>query len=169
MIAGLDLENPFWRFSLAVYAAPGVEPGCLGLQRELGIDVNLLLFCAWRGAESHLLPADELERIKETVRVWQQEVVLPLRAARKHLKEGANADETTFSRLRKDMGGIELRAEQIEQAILFAQVKQSKPGTGAGVEAVRKNLDLYLAPFGRTHEAASFLDVAVKAHGIAEN
>lgn len=161
MIAGLDLENPFWRFSLKVYAAPGVEPGCLGLQRELGIDVNLLLFCAWRGAQSHLLSADEFQRIKETVRVWQQEVVLPLRHARKHLKGSADADEATFLRLRKDMGGIELRAEQIEQAILFAQVKQSKPETGAGAEAVRKNIDLYLVPFGRTHEAASFLDDAV--------
>lgn len=168
MIAGLDLENPFWRFSLTVYAAPAVEPGCLGLQRELGIDVNLLLFCAWRGAESHLLSADELERIKETVRVWQQDVVLPLRHARKHVKECTNADETIFLQLRKDLGGIELRAEQIEQAILFAQVKQLKSGIGAGDEAVRKNLDLYLAPFGRTHEAASFLNVAA-TQVIAEN
>jgi uncharacterized protein (TIGR02444 family) len=42
-------DNDFWRFSLSVYAAPGVADECLALQDTRGVDVNLLLFCAWLG------------------------------------------------------------------------------------------------------------------------
>lgn len=50
MASELQRENEFWQFSLAVYAAPGVEAECLALQEALGIDVNLLLFFVWLGA-----------------------------------------------------------------------------------------------------------------------
>lgn len=46
----LEPENPFWRFSCAVYAAPGVAQACLELQDTHGADVNLLLLAAWLGA-----------------------------------------------------------------------------------------------------------------------
>jgi uncharacterized protein (TIGR02444 family) len=47
----LDTGNPFWRFSLAVYKAPGVAAECLALQETLGNDVKVLLFCAFLGAQ----------------------------------------------------------------------------------------------------------------------
>ena len=62
------LANPFWTFSLAVYAEPGVQAECLDLQDQDGIDVNMLLFCAWLGACRHvLLTAADLERAAERV------------------------------------------------------------------------------------------------------
>lgn len=48
--ADLEFDNALWRFSLAVYAAPGVAEECLALQETSNIGVNLLLFCAWVGA-----------------------------------------------------------------------------------------------------------------------
>lgn len=48
--SALQLDHEFWQFSLAVYEAPGVEPECLALQEALAVDVNLQLFCTWRGA-----------------------------------------------------------------------------------------------------------------------
>jgi uncharacterized protein (TIGR02444 family) len=45
----LQCDNPFWRFSLAVYAAPGVAPEFLALQDMRAIAINLLLFGAWLG------------------------------------------------------------------------------------------------------------------------
>jgi uncharacterized protein (TIGR02444 family) len=50
----LECDNPFWNFSLAVYAAPDVAAECLALQSALNIDANSLLFCAWLGrAKQH--------------------------------------------------------------------------------------------------------------------
>src|SRR6202000_1576818 len=43
-------ESRFWTFSLAVYADPAVQRECLALQDDHGVDVNLLLFCAFVGA-----------------------------------------------------------------------------------------------------------------------
>jgi hypothetical protein len=37
------IDNPFWDFSLALYAKEGVADACLLLQDKLGYDVNLLL------------------------------------------------------------------------------------------------------------------------------
>ena len=39
--------HPFWRFSLRVYRAAGVQQACLALQEDCGADVNLLLLCGW--------------------------------------------------------------------------------------------------------------------------
>ena len=49
----LQYDNEFWRFSLAIYKPPDVAAECLALQEAVGLDVNLLLFCAWLGTRSN--------------------------------------------------------------------------------------------------------------------
>jgi uncharacterized protein (TIGR02444 family) len=39
----------FWRFSLMVYARPGVAEALIGLQDRAGHNVNLILFGLWLG------------------------------------------------------------------------------------------------------------------------
>jgi uncharacterized protein (TIGR02444 family) len=39
----------FWRFSLALYARPGVADALIALQDRAGLDVNLILFGLWVG------------------------------------------------------------------------------------------------------------------------
>ena len=113
-------DNPFWRFSLGVYAAPGVEAECLALQATHDVDVNLLLFCAWAGAEKRwrLAPAD-LDRLSEAVRAWQETVVKPLRSARRAIK-ALGLQNPAASDLRGRIAADEIEAERIEQALLFA-------------------------------------------------
>ena len=80
-------DSPFWKFSLAVYAAPGVAAECLALQSELNIDVNSLLFCAWLGAAKTILLGDRnLAAIDASVRQWHETVVRPLRAVRQKIR-----------------------------------------------------------------------------------
>ena len=43
-------DHPFWDFSLHTYSAEGVGEACIALQERRGVDVNLILFCAWNGA-----------------------------------------------------------------------------------------------------------------------
>jgi uncharacterized protein (TIGR02444 family) len=143
----LDCDNPFWKFSLAVYAAPGVAAECLALQSELNIDVNSLLFCAWLGAAKTILLGDKnLAAIDARVREWHETVVQPLRAVRQKLKSMPQMEHDTVKDLRKHIAGIELRAEQIEQAFLFEAAGDIAVGaaTATREDAVRGNVMVVL-------------------------
>ena len=98
----LELDNPLWAFSTALWAAPGVAATCLALQEEAGADVNLLLLAAWMGAARGLDLRGE-------------GVVAPLRAARRALPGGG---DPALAGLRRRILDCELAAEQIQQARL---------------------------------------------------
>ena len=84
---GRRMGSPFWNFSLAVYGANAVQHECLDLQDRFGLDVNLILLCAFLGAVHGVaLTPDDIAAARETVRQWQEQVVRPLRAARRNLK-----------------------------------------------------------------------------------
>ncbi|MDB5604693.1 MAG: hypothetical protein JWP25_1593 [Bradyrhizobium sp.] len=76
MSPNLQHHNELWRFSLAVYA--GVATECLALQDSLGIDVNILLFCAWLGAVRRIAPDVELKAACGIVEPWHDKAVRPL-------------------------------------------------------------------------------------------
>jgi len=145
-------DNVFWRFSLDVYAAPGVEAECLALQETHDVDVNLLLFCAWAGAEKkQRLARADLERLGEAVRAWRETVVKPLRSARRAIKPLVQRDPALHE-LRKRIAAGELEAERIEQAMLFALDPRGGSASDAGETdasvLVRANIALLLD--GRT-------------------
>lgn len=115
--AELDLDSPFWRFALRVYALPGVAPQCLSLQDENGIDVNLLLFAGWCGSIGRRLEAGDIEAAAAATRPWTQGVVLPLRQARRAWKDlgpAAPAAQTG----RETLKSVELLSERIVCATL---------------------------------------------------
>ena len=41
------MASPFWNFSVAVYSSDAVQDECLTLQDQFGLDVNLVLLCAF--------------------------------------------------------------------------------------------------------------------------
>lgn len=139
----LNCDNPFWNFSLTVYAAPGVEDECLALQNALNTDVNTLLFCAWIGnAHKVRLTGDNLQAIDDSVRIWHDKVVRPLRAVRQIMKPMAAMTDDAVKELRKNIARSELRAEQIEQAMLFDLAKHFGDGVPAAstTDAIRHNV-----------------------------
>ena len=82
------LPHPFWNFSLELYAGEGVAEACLDLQERRGCDVNILLFCCWLGASGRpTLTADRLRALLKASDAWQAEIVRPLRAVRRLLKD----------------------------------------------------------------------------------
>lgn len=144
MSAALPRDNAFWQFSLKVYAAPGVAVECLALQDALGIDVNLLLFFAWLGAAHRTaLTQAEVGRAQGLVQPWHDQAVRPLRAVRRQLKEFTSPDCEAF---RTRVKGLELEAEQMEQAMLFIHALEAWPaiGTADPREAVAANINIYL-------------------------
>jgi len=131
-------ESSLWRFSLAVYAQPGVDTACLDLQDRLGADVNLLLFALWAGAVCGTrLSAAELERLSSEAAAWQREVVAPLRGVRRRLKGVAGAE--AFRQRIKD---AELESERLEQTRL-CQISGLRPGS-ADWAAVEANLRMLI-------------------------
>src|ERR1035437_10800245 len=94
----MDKSHPFWTFSLSIWAQAGVEQACLALQ-EAGADVNLLLFCCWLGAEGRRIEKRQLKKLMSAVSVWQEEVLAPLRRARR-------AGQTGVPRLTPEMGAL---------------------------------------------------------------
>jgi len=109
-------DNPLWLFSLRIYAAPGVADACLALQDRRDLDVNRLLHALWAGSQGRQLDTAALRRLDAVTVTWQSEVVRPLRAVRRHLKQAeATAEQEA---LRRAVKRDELAAEKIEQRVL---------------------------------------------------
>ena len=152
--------NPFWEFSLDVYARPGVADACIALQDEAGLDVNLILFCLWAGAEGPgRLQPEDLGRAVALASAWQDEVVKPVRAARRAAKTaklagGAGIFAVAFQR---DIAATELSAERVEQWLLFDKVSEVERGERLEADALRlacDNVATYLETKGVNAQAA---------------
>jgi uncharacterized protein (TIGR02444 family) len=108
------MSNEFWTFSLASYAAEGVAESCLAVQDQLGIDVNMVLYASWLAATDRRLSEEHLARINSCVGLWREQVVVPLRTVRRHLREVPEA-----SLLRDGVKSLELQAEQHQQGMMW--------------------------------------------------
>jgi uncharacterized protein (TIGR02444 family) len=137
----------FWRYSLRAWRAPAVAGTCLALQDRCGADVNLLLFCCWNGRAGRRLGARELRSALAAVARWQEEVVRPLRRARRAIAK----DDRGLRRLRRRIAAAELAAERVEQELLGKRaggLRRSNAGVDCGI-AARANLESYLRFLGR--------------------
>jgi uncharacterized protein (TIGR02444 family) len=141
----LQCDNPFWKFSLDVYAAPDVAAECLALQRELDVDVNMLLLCAWLGASRNvMLSAEQLAMFEDIVRSWHEDVVKPLRRARDAIKGRADSADEGVAALRGRVLSVELDAERIEQALLYRAALERLPEAAPHAAALRANALMFL-------------------------
>src|SRR5690606_16526012 len=102
------------------YSRPGVAPACLALQNRSGVDVNVLLLAIYAAVQrNRMLTAAELQAADDRVGVWRGEIVKSLRQIRTRLKSGPDpAPLASTENLRTLVKAAELKAEQIEQALL---------------------------------------------------
>jgi uncharacterized protein (TIGR02444 family) len=150
--------HPFWDYSLQLYRRPGVEKACLVLQDEFDLDVNIVLFCLWAGAEGpgQLTSAEITECIARGGR-WQREVVQRLRFIRRTLKQdelGATPELVEVFRPRAQK--LELAAEHVQQLLLADIVPHTRGAANGGIAV--SNLRAYfnevgLAADGNAREA----------------
>jgi uncharacterized protein (TIGR02444 family) len=110
----------FWDFSLAVYGDDGVQQECLDLQQRYGVNINLLLFCAFVGTVcSATLAQADLHQAERVVHEWHSAVVSNLRAARRELKPLGHAFAPIgLDSLLNVIKERELEAERLEQTML---------------------------------------------------
>lgn len=155
-------NNPFWDFSLAVYARDGTAPACLALQDTKGLDVNLLLFCCWAGATGRSLQRSELETLVETVKPWRTDVIEPLRHLRRKLGTGGDFDGASDALL-KQLKSAELESEAVQQRILFEQI--SLEAGESSVQVAAQNLKAYVELSGVQCDSAVTADLAAVLRG----
>ncbi len=145
----------FWRFSLALYARPGVADALIALQDRAARDVNLILFGLWLGASrGHRLAAGELAGARAAVAPFTTAAVAPLRQLRRQLKGAADPD---FAALRRRIAGLELAAERRVQHRLAAQfsgASGAKP-EGGRLAVAQANLALTLGGDAHSPEAGA--------------
>ncbi|ACI99249.1 TIGR02444 family protein [Rhodospirillum centenum] len=138
-----------WRFSLAVYARPGVAPMCLELQDRHGADVNLLLWAAWLAlVHGHVLTPEELAGAEAAVAPWREAVVRPLRAVRRTLKAPEPPLPADAGALRERIKAVELEAERLQQQMLDGLPATRRPGgsPASPAAALATNLSRLVPP-----------------------
>jgi uncharacterized protein (TIGR02444 family) len=119
-----------WDWALAAYARPGVAPVCLALQDGHHQNIPLLLAAAWAAEQGRTL---DLDRAVALARVWEADVVGPLRGARRGLKiSPPPVPDSSREALRETVKAVELEAERL----LFSALESlAWPGEVAPVEA----------------------------------
>ena len=148
------MGSPFWNFSIAVYGASAVQDECLNLQDQLGLDVNLILLCAFLGAGHGVaLTPNDIASARQVVGQWNEDIVKPLRTARRHLKTIELRDADTVkaaAQLLAQVKASELESERIEQLMLeqWANARLAAWPRGKLRDAVVANLQALLAAYG---------------------
>ncbi len=106
--------NPFWDFSLALYAQEGVAPLCLALQDQHKLDVNLLLYTVFAASCGIALSPSELSAVDASVADWRDTLVRPQRALRRRV------DRDLEPQARQALLDAELALERVQQERMWA-------------------------------------------------
>ena len=139
----------FWNYSVKAFGTDGVAPALIALQDRAGAHVNLLLFCCWAASEGIAVDANLLRRARESAGAWQSEIVEPLRALRRKLKGGfGEFPAADVEALRKQINGLEIEGERIEQSRLAA-LAAAKPRATSDARLAVAGLARYFAALGR--------------------
>jgi uncharacterized protein (TIGR02444 family) len=141
----------FWNFSIAVYRSSEVQDECLRLQDEFRLDVNLILLCAFLGAVHGVaLSAGDIASARQEIGQWHEDIVRPLRSARRALKTIDVADAEAAMELRTQVKAAELEAERIEQMTLqrWADARLKTWPRAKPADAALDNLQALLSAYG---------------------
>lgn len=144
----------FWRFSLALYARPGVADALIALQDRAGLDVNLILFGLWIGAwRGHELGRDGFAAATQAA-AGLNDAVRNIRALRRQLGDAADGGILGLRRL---LLGLELAAERQVQRRLADCIAARTPPRAPGERsaAALANLAFYLGAESDSAEAAT--------------
>jgi uncharacterized protein (TIGR02444 family) len=158
-MAGQDASaESFWRYSLMIYAQPGVAEALIGLQDRAGHNVNLILFGLWLGSCEATLDTAGLARARAAIAAIDRDVVAPLRLLRRTLKDHPDPD---IRELRRRVLALELAAERRAQARLAGTIVrcQSQPADDRHAAAAI-NLRLILGADFASAETALILHAA---------
>jgi uncharacterized protein (TIGR02444 family) len=123
-----------WDFAVALYEMEGVKQACLRVQARYGLSISTLLGCIWIGAQGYgRLGATDMETAIRRGVEWHREVIEPMRALRRRLRQQPPAGlERKTERLRRQLLQQELEAERIEQRLFLEDLPAAPPEADPG-------------------------------------
>ncbi len=136
-------------YSVQLYALPDVPRACLTLQDELGLDVNLVLWCLFAGARGTPLDEDRIAAADAAAATWRDNVVVHLRQVRRWMKGRDEEVEV----LRQALIAQEIQCELHEQRLISRAVPLAAGPASAWTGAA--NLAAYLRWCGLTPTVAA--------------
>jgi uncharacterized protein (TIGR02444 family) len=149
------LGDALWRFSLALYARPGVADALIAIQDRAGRDVNVILFGLWLAvSRGHPLAAAELAAAEAAIAQINEAAVAQLRQLRRQLKQAADPD---LQALRRRVATLEIAAERRVQYRLAGSLSGEHHTAPAGdrLGVAQANLALILGGAARSPEAGA--------------
>lgn len=148
--------QPLWDFALAFYAQPQIAETCVHLQDNYKVNVCLLIGLRWMDESGKQLTDDELADLQAHIHVWTTQVVEPLRALRRLLKQSLAAypHDETQTQMRTAIKQAELLAEK---KLLLEIEMWSQSIMPTQHPAIKSNLGVYLAALGVSQDAIDLL------------
>lgn len=129
-----------WDFAVNLYQQPEVEAQCLQLQDDYGVRVTLLLFIVWLDISGKIAAPGAITKALTETDPWHQQVVIPLRNARRWIKQQTPRAQTP-QQCREDIKAAELAAERWELTQLAERAKHwSTAATAPQLPRVRDYL-----------------------------
>ncbi|WP_187394963.1 TIGR02444 family protein [Pigmentiphaga aceris] len=125
-------------FSGWLYAGDDVPAACLHLQDELGLDVNMLLWCLYAGVRGTALTSEMIATADAACAPWRAHVVHPLREVRRWLKTAGPQAQA----LRKQILAQEIDSEWHQQGLIEAAVSLDRQPASSWIGA--SNLAAYM-------------------------
>lgn len=147
----MNARNPFpdadtlWDEIGRLYAGPGVQPRCLRLQDSYGLCVSLLLAMVALGERGIAIHEAAQPGLNALLQRWHYGVLVPLRQARRALKE---TDDALYDRARQMELALERRL--LDEVV---QVLRGRALWNAD-DALPRNLDLAVAAHGDLPDSA---------------
>lgn len=91
-----------WAFALRFYQAPGIKQACLRVQNDFSGNVLLLLWNKWLDQQRLNIDKEYHQKISRYIDEQSAQRLVPLRAARKELKNQSILDSTLDNTAQKD-------------------------------------------------------------------
>ena len=111
----LESARSLWDYAVDIYGRPGMSDLCLTFQDDYGADVSIILFIGWCSAQGIRIDDRLLNRVEQSVGVWNRDVVAPLREMRRELKlDSRGITRKKVSDFREMLKALELEAEHLE-------------------------------------------------------
>ena len=137
----LDLDGALWRFAVSFFGRPDVSEACLDLQDRAGLDIVLLLSVIYADRMlTRPLSLAQIAELGEATLRWRKDVVRPLRDLRRFLKPPRAGFPEERLLLRDQIKAAELKAEQIQLAMLETWLASASPQDGAPPEQALNRL-----------------------------
>lgn len=134
-----DEAAALWGFAVRVYGMRGIKDTCLAVQARYGLSISTLLGAIWTGAHGYgRMGATQLETTVRRATEWHREVIEPMRALRRRLRQQPppGLEERTDA-LRHEVLRQELEAERIEQQLLLEDFPRGRCPVSAEAERWR--------------------------------